>query len=126
MPIQELVSSYSVAELRNDVVRYLQTVRLTTETGHQAFIAFPEFPPDDWLTVSSATSNVYLEQSEFDRVHHLLQSENPVFYTALNLLGLRAFNLSTTAELPGEGPADDALTQLAAQLRAQLADTPAT
>jgi hypothetical protein len=127
MPIQEPVTSYSVAELRNDVVKYRQVVRLTTETGHQAFIAFPEVPPDDWLTFSGETSNVYLEEGEFDRVHHLLQSENPVFYTALNLLGIRAFNLSTTAELPGEGPADDdALTQLAAQLRAQLADTPAT
>jgi hypothetical protein len=101
-------------------------VRRTTETGHQAFIAFPEFPPEDWLTVSGATSNVFLEKGEYDRVHHLLQSESPVFFTAFDLFG-GAFNLSTTAELPGEGPADDdALTQIAARVRAQLADTPAT
>jgi hypothetical protein len=122
MPIQEKVTSYSVAELRNDAVKYRQVVRLTTETGHQAFIAFPEFPPDNWLTVSGATSNVYLEQDEFDRVHHLLQSENPLFFTAFNLFG-RVFNLSTTEELPGEGPADDdALNQVAARIRAQSGD----
>jgi hypothetical protein len=126
MPIQEKVTKYSVAQLRNDVVKYRQTVRLITETGHQAFIAFPEFPPNDWLTVSGATSNIFLEESEFDRVHHLLQTESPVFFTALNLFG-PVFNLSTTAELPGEGPADDdALTQLAASVRAQLGDTPVT
>jgi hypothetical protein len=126
MPIQEKVTSYSVAELRNDAVKYRQVVRLTTETGHQAFIAFPEFPPDNWLTVSGATSNVYLEQDEFDRVHRLLQSENPLFFTAFNLFG-RVFNLSTTEELPGEGPADDdALNQVAARIRAQSGDAPAT
>jgi hypothetical protein len=112
MPIQELVTSYSVAELRNDALTYRQTVRLTTETGHKAFIAFPDQAPDNWLTVAGAKSNVFLEKGEFDRVHHLLQSEKPVFYTAINLVG-PVFHLSTTAELPGEGPADDdALTQL--------------
>jgi hypothetical protein len=57
---------------------------------------------------------------EFDRICHLLQTETPVFFTALNLLTIRAFNVSTGAELPDEGPADDALVALAAQLRNQL------
>jgi|1186.fasta_scaffold572735_2 hypothetical protein len=119
MAIQERVTEYSVATLRNDIVAYRRIIRLTTETGHRAFLAFPVQPPAEWLTVSGPTSNVFLEADEFDRVYHLLQSEAPVFYTAMSLLGIRAFNLTTTDELPGEGSADDdALAALAAGARA--------
>jgi hypothetical protein len=63
---------------------------------------------------------------EFDRIYHLLQTEAPLFFSALNLFGLRAFNLSTSTELPGEGPADDdALAQLAARIRQHAADSQA-
>jgi hypothetical protein len=119
MAIQERVTEYSVATLRNDIVAYRRIIRLTTETGHRAFLAFPEQQPADWLTVSGPTSNVFLAADEFDRVYHLLQSEAPLFYTAMSLLGIRAFNLTTTEELPGEGGADDdALAALAAGARA--------
>ena len=118
MAIQEKVTDYSVVTLRNDIVAYRRVIRLTTETGHRAFLAFPEHPPADWLSLSAATSNVFLERDEFDRVYHLLQSEAPVFYTAINVIGIRAFNLSTSQELPGEGNADDdALSELAAEAR---------
>jgi len=126
MPIQERVTSYSVTELRNSLVNYRHVVRLTTESGHQAFLAFPEVPPDNWLTISGPSSTVFLEQREFDHVHRLLQTESPIFYTAFNLIG-SAFNLSTTAELPGEGPADDdVLRELATQLRGELSGSRAT
>jgi hypothetical protein len=119
MAIQERVTEYSVATLRNDIVAYRRIIRLTTETGHRAFLAFPEQQPADWLTVSGPTSNVFLAADEFDRVYHRLQSEAPLFYTAMSLLGIRAFNLTTTEELPGEGGADDdALAALAAGARA--------
>ena len=86
------------------------------------FLAFPAQPPADWLTFATGTSTVFLERDEFDRIYHLLQSESPVFYTALSLLGIRAFNISTTAELPGEGPADDdALADLVARARSEAA-----
>jgi hypothetical protein len=69
-------------------------------------------------------TTAYLERGEFDRVHHLLQTETPLFFTSLNLLGIRAFSLSTGSELPGEGPADDeALVQLVASIRQHLADS---
>jgi hypothetical protein len=124
MPIAERVTDYSVALLRNDVVDYQQVVKLTTETGHRVFIAFPEQPPADWLTITGSDTTAYLERGEFDRIHHLLQTEAPLFFTSINLLGLRAFNLSTGAELPGEGPADDeALVQVMATIRQHLADS---
>lgn len=126
MAIQERVTKYTIAQFKNDVVNYKQVVRLTTETGHQAFIAFPEQPPAQWLTVSGANTTAYLEQGEFDRIHHLLQTESPLFLTSINLLGMRAVNLATGAELPGEGPADDdALVQFMARVRQHLAKTEA-
>jgi hypothetical protein len=126
MAINERVTNYSVAQLKNDVVDYQQLVNLTTETGGHVSIAFPDNPPAEWLTFSGAATTVYLQSGEFDRVHHLLQTEAPLFFTALNLFGLRAFSLSTGTELPGEGPADDdALAQLAARARRHVADSEA-
>lgn len=126
MAITERVTNYSVAQLKNDIVDYQQLVHLTTETGGQVTIAFPDNPPAEWLTFSGPATTVYLESGEFDRVHHLLQTEAPLFFSALNLFGLRAFSLSTGTELPGEGPADDdALAQLAARARRHVADSEA-
>jgi hypothetical protein len=56
--------------------------------------------------------------------HHRLPGARGIRLTSLNLLGIRAFNLSTGSELPGEGPADDeALVQLVASIRQHLADS---
>jgi hypothetical protein len=124
MPISERVTSYTIAQLKNDIVDYQQVVHLTTETGHKVFIAFPDQPPTEWRTVTGTNTTAYLERGEFDRVHRLLQTETPLFFTSLNLLGIRALNLSTGSELPGEGPADDeALVQLVASIRQHLADS---
>jgi hypothetical protein len=71
MAIQERVTAYSVSTLRNDLVGYRRVIRLTTETGHQAFLAFPAQPPPDWLTVSGPTSTAFLERDEFDRLYHV-------------------------------------------------------
>ena len=120
MPLGERVTDYTIAQLKNEVVDYQQIVRLTTETGHQAFIAFPDQPPAQWLTINASTTTAFLERGEFDRIHHLLQTETPLFFTSINfdLLGIQALTLSTSAELPGEGPADDdALVQLMATIR---------
>ncbi len=118
MPIQERVTNYTVAQLKNDVVSYQQVVNLTTESGHNVFIAFPDNPPAQWLTITGTNTTAYLERGEFDRIHRLLQTESPLFFTSLNLFGIRAFNLTSGSELPGEGPADDdALVQLVAQMK---------
>ena len=76
------------------------------------------------MTDYSVATTAILERDEFDRIFHVLQSESPVFFTSLNLLGIRALNVTTDPELPGEGPADDdALADLASRIRdADLAD----
>jgi hypothetical protein len=123
MPLAERVTDYTIAQLKNEVVDYQQVVRLTTETGHQAFIAFPDQPPAQWLTINGSNTTAFLERGEFDRIHHLLQTETPLFFTSSFIVG-PVLNLSTSAELPGEGPADDdALAQLMATMRQHLADS---
>jgi hypothetical protein len=113
MPFHERVAGYTVAQLHNDVVDYDQVIHLTLKTSGPVFIGFPEQQPTDWLTFGSdGTTTVFLQSSQFDGVYHLLQSESPVYCTALSVLGLRAFDLTTGEEPTGEGPADhDALAQ---------------
>lgn len=118
MGIQENVTSYSVATLRNDFVPYREVIRLTSEAGSEIFLAFVDNPPADWLRINGPNSVVFLERTQFDRVHHLLQTESPLFVTTMRGIFGLVFNLSTTPELPGEGPADDdTLSELVAQLR---------
>jgi len=106
------------------VVDYQQVVRLTTESGHQVFIGFPDQPPAQWLTISRSNTTALLERGGFDRIHRLLQTETPLFFTSIVFEGIRALNLSTGSELPGEGPADDdALAQLVATIRQGPADS---
>lgn len=104
MPLGEQVTSYAIAELKNEVVDHQQVVKFTTESGHQVFIGFPDQPPTQWLTVTETNTTAYLERGEFDRIPHLLQSETPLFFTSGLFFG-PVFNLSTGSELPGEGPA---------------------
>jgi hypothetical protein len=119
MGIQERVTSYSVATLRNDFVAYRESVRLTTETGAEVFLAFLPTPPAEWLQMNGANAVVFLERTQFDRIHHLVQSESPLFVTTMRGVFGLVFNLTTSPELPGEGPADDgALVELASRLRA--------
>ena len=118
MAIQERVTSYSVAVVRNDFVPYREVVSLTTETG-SVFIGFVATPPAVWLQINGPNTRVFLERTQFDRIHHLVQTESPLFVTTMQGIFGLVFNLSTSAELPGEGPADDdALVDLVAQLRA--------
>ena len=121
MAIHEAVTSYEVTHLCNDIVAYRAAIRLTTTSGHRALLLFMDQQPADWLELHGAFSNVFLRIGEFDRMHHTLQSERPTFLTVISLLGIRAFNLTTGAEPPGEGPADDeALVGFMADVRASL------
>jgi hypothetical protein len=40
-----------------------------------------------------------MPESQFANAYHLLQSESPVFFTALNLFGLMTVNLTTEPEV---------------------------
>jgi hypothetical protein len=113
MVFHERVMDYSVSTLRNDVVEYRRILRLTTVSGNKLFLAFPEVPPADWLEFVSGGVNVFLPAIDFDATYRVLGEESPVFVTALNLIGLRAFSLDSGDEAPGQGLTDpEALVQL--------------
>jgi hypothetical protein len=113
MVFQERVLDYTVSALRNDVVDYRRVLRLTTVSGQRLFLAFPDVPPADWLQFPDSTdTNVFLPAADFDATYRVLRDESPVFVTALNVIGLRAFSLDSGKE---------ALVQLMAQARAAAA-----
>ena len=121
MAIHEEVTSYEVTHLRNDIVAFHAVIRVTTSSGHRSSLLFVDRQPADWLELLGATSNVFLRIGEFDRIHHTLQSERPTFLTVISFLGIRAFNLTTGAEPPGEGPADDeAMVRFMSDVRTSL------
>jgi hypothetical protein len=120
MVFNERVMDYAVSTLYNDVVDYRRVLRLTTVSGQRLFLAFPDVPPADWLQFpDAADTNVFLPAADFDAAYRVLREESPVFVTALNVIGLRAFSLGSGDEAPGQGAADPpALVQLMAQARA--------
>jgi hypothetical protein len=118
MAFQERVMDYSVSTLRNDVVDYRRILRLTTVSGEKFFLAFPEVPPADWLQFVGNGANVFLPAADFDSTYRVLREESPVYVTALNLIGLRAFSLDSGDEAPGQGSTDpEALVQLMERAR---------
>jgi hypothetical protein len=113
MGIHERVMDYDVSTLRNDIVDYRRIIRLTTVSGGKVFLAFPDDPPADWLQFVGAGVNVFLPATDFDATYRVLLQETPVFVTALDLIGLRAFSLDSGDEAPGQGLTDpEALVQL--------------
>jgi hypothetical protein len=77
--------------------------------------------PANWLQLNGNSTVLYMTLDEFSDVYHLLQSEAPVFFTALNLLGLEVGAVHTELDLaegepPGEGE-EDHTQSLAALIR---------
>jgi hypothetical protein len=106
MGFHERVLDYSVSVLRNDVVDYRRVIRLTTESGQSVLLAFPDVPPADWLQFVGGDANVFLPAADFDATFRLLRDESPVFVTALEVVGLRAFSLDSGEEAPGQADGD--------------------
>jgi hypothetical protein len=113
MPINDKVTSYTVAFVRNDVVQTRHTIRLSLESGGGAELRFDTTPPATYLAFNGNQTTVWLDLDEYQGVYHLLQTESPLFFTALNLFGLQAVNLSSTPEPLGEGFSDADLTPAA-------------
>ena len=111
MPIADKVTKYSVSLFQNDFLTYFRQIRLSLESGGTASIQFPKERPSDWLQFFGSSTSLYMTADQFTDVYHLLQSESPVFFTALNLLGLQVGAVHTeldlsAGEIPGEGDED--------------------
>jgi hypothetical protein len=102
MPVQDKIVKYSVYIAHNDFVDFQRVIDLRLESGSSATIAFPKDPPNDWLQFSGPHTTLYMAQDEFADVLRLLKEENPlvpIFFTALNLLGIRVGAVHTELDL---------------------------
>jgi len=107
MPIEDKVMTYSVMINQNNYQSHFRQIRLSLESGSTAYIAFPKTRPANWLQFVGSDTNLYMTEDEFADVYHLIQSESPVFFTALNLSDIQVGAVHTeldlsTGETPGE------------------------
>jgi hypothetical protein len=111
MAIEDKVETYSVRIAQDNFLNHFRTIRLSLESGGTAFIAFPKVRPVNWLQLNGPSTNLFMTEDQFTDVYHLLQSESPVFFTALNFLGLQVGAVHTELDLSageptGEGDQD--------------------
>jgi hypothetical protein len=109
--IADRVERYEVFIDQNDYVDYYRSIRLSLESGGEAFIGFPAVRPPNWLQFNGKDVVLYMTVDQFTDVYHLLQSEAPVFVTALSFFGLDVGAVHTKLDLskgepPGEGDED--------------------
>jgi hypothetical protein len=126
MAIFDRIKSYSIMVFHNDFPFGDRQIALSLESGGKATIFFPAQRPADWLQFVGSSTNLFLTAADYDALYHLVQSERPVFFTALNLAGLRVGAVHTELDLsagepPGEGDEDRSLV---AMLRRAVAQDP--
>ena len=107
MPIAEKIQKYEVWVSQNNYLTWVREITLKLESGAIVYIGFPPQRPADWLQFVGPDVNLFMTQDEFDQVYHVLQSENPVFFTALNLEGLQVGAVHTNLDVfEGVSPGD--------------------
>jgi hypothetical protein len=121
MAIADKIERYEVHIGQNNFLPYVKSIRLSLESGGTAFLAFPPQRPLDWLQFNGSSTTVYMTADEFTDIYHLLQSEAPVFFTAIDLFGLEVGAVHTELDLAegeptGEGD-EDHTQSLAALVR---------
>lgn len=115
MPIFDRIIKYSVSVFRRAGVSgpvSTRQIRLTLESGGAASIDFTPTLPSDFLKFSGSDTALIMTTDQFTDVYRVLQSESPVFFTALDLFGMRIgsvhteLDLGSGGETPGEGDQD--------------------
>jgi len=124
MPIADKIERYEVYISQNNYLPYTRVIRLSLESGGTAYIGFPEVRPANWLQFNGSSTNLYMTADEFDDVYHVLQTESPVFFTAIDLVGLEVGAVHTALDLgqgepTGEGDEDHTQSLAALIRRAQ-------
>jgi hypothetical protein len=101
MAIHEKVLSHSVSVFHGNVSPNDYLIRLTLEFSGRAEIFFKKDPPFDAPTFANGVTVAQMPDSQFEHAYHLLQTESPVFFSALDLFGLTIVNLTTDPDLSG-------------------------
>jgi hypothetical protein len=107
MPIAEKIIKYSVWVAQNDYFDYYRVIQLSLEAGDTAYIAFPKVRPADWLQFPPGATTLYMTQDEVKDVYRMIQTEKPVFFTALSIEGLAVGAVHTDPDLShGQSPGE--------------------
>src|SRR5580765_2198270 len=122
MAIAERITSYNVRVTQTNFLPYTRVVQLELESGTTVFIGFVAVRPIDWLLFGTGTITIYMTTDQYDDVYHLLQTEDPVFCTAIDLFGLQVGAVHTELDLSmgeptGEGYQDGSLEALIVRAR---------
>lgn len=123
MPIAERITRYSVSVLRANLHPGTRQMRLTLELGSTASITFTTNLPANVVTFSGPNTSAFMPPDQFADAYRVLQTESPVFFTALDLFGIQVASVHTELDLalgetPGEGGLDpDSLEALVVRAR---------
>lgn len=131
MAIAERIVSYNVRVSQSNLTDNTRMIQLKLEFGSTVTITFPEQRPADWLQFAPFSISIAMTRREYDDVYHLLQTEDPVFCTAIDLFGIQVGAVHTELDLSigeptGEGYQDDSLEALIVRARKQGAAAAAT
>lgn len=123
MAIAERITSYTARVLHTNYLSYTRMISLRLESGTTVSIEFPPVRPPTWLQFPGpGLIDIVMTAAEYDDVYHLLQTEDPVFCTALNLFGFQIGSVHTELDLSlgeptGEGYRDGSLEALIVRAR---------
>jgi hypothetical protein len=124
MPIAERIVHYSVWVGQTNYLGWTRNIRLDLESGGTIYLGFPPTRPVNWLELTSSGTNIFMTADQYDDVYHLLQTEDPVFCTALTLFGFQVGAVHTELDLSkgeptGEGYQDTSLEALVVRAQKQ-------
>lgn len=122
MALAELITSYNARVMQTDYLNTTRLIQLRLQTGTTVTIAFPPQRPADWLQFGPGTVTLSMTADQYADVYHLLQTEDPVFCTAIDLFGLQIGAVHTELDLTigeptGDGYHDHSLEALIVRAR---------
>jgi hypothetical protein len=129
MAIAERIISYTARVIQTNLQDSTRIITLKLESGTVVWIGFSPVRPANWLQFPAPGQiNIEMYATDYDDVYHLLQTEKPVFCTALDLFGLQVASVHTELDLSlgeptGEGYADQSLEALIVRARAAQAES---
>jgi hypothetical protein len=133
MAIMELITSYNVRVDQSNLTPATREVQLKLEFGSTVSIFFAPVRPGVWLTFPAPRRiEIWMTEDQFADVHRILQTEDPVFCTAIDLFGLQVGAVHTELDLSlgeptGEGYRDGSIEALIVRAqRAEASDSTAS
>ena len=104
---RQKVISYTVDVFQSSAINSTRGMILTLENGNTVQLRFTGVQPADWISIAGNFASAYLPVQLFGDMYHLLQTEEPVWFTVREGAGsFRFAGFSTSAEPLGEGLAD--------------------